>query len=118
MIGDDVAEAGPGELVLKPRGIPHAFWSASDEETRLLGSFDPLLLGWTSRGPILGTHERAVVGNGMFRPVALAGGRAVAVWGMPRGEVVLEPFGRLSRADRASLEEDAADVVRYLEVGS
>ncbi|MEK6250680.1 MAG: cupin domain-containing protein [Actinomycetota bacterium] len=40
-IGDDVVEAGPGELVTKPRGIPHAFWSASDEETRLLELISP-----------------------------------------------------------------------------
>src|SRR3989440_6450557 len=30
MIADEVVEAGPGEFVLKPRGIPHAFWSTSD----------------------------------------------------------------------------------------
>jgi quercetin dioxygenase-like cupin family protein len=41
MVGDDVIEAGPGELVVKPRGIPHAFWSASDEETRILELISP-----------------------------------------------------------------------------
>lgn len=40
-IGDDVLEAGPGELVLKPRGIPHAFWSATDEVTRVLEIISP-----------------------------------------------------------------------------
>jgi mannose-6-phosphate isomerase-like protein (cupin superfamily) len=30
-VGDDVIEAGPGDLVRKPRGIPHAFWNAGDE---------------------------------------------------------------------------------------
>ena len=40
-IGDEVVEAGPGELVLKPRGIPHAFWNAGDEETRLLEIISP-----------------------------------------------------------------------------
>ena len=25
-VGDSVIEAGPGELVVKPRGIPHTFW--------------------------------------------------------------------------------------------
>jgi mannose-6-phosphate isomerase-like protein (cupin superfamily) len=40
-IGDHVVEAGPGELVFKPRGIWHAFWSASDEETRLLELISP-----------------------------------------------------------------------------
>jgi mannose-6-phosphate isomerase-like protein (cupin superfamily) len=41
MIGDDVVEAGPGELVIKPRGIPHAFWNAGDEEVRLLELISP-----------------------------------------------------------------------------
>src|SRR5919197_80394 len=41
MIGDEVVEAGPGELMVKPRGIPHAFWNAGDEETRLLELISP-----------------------------------------------------------------------------
>jgi mannose-6-phosphate isomerase-like protein (cupin superfamily) len=41
MIGDEVVEAGPGELVFKPRGIPHAFWNAGDEECRLLELISP-----------------------------------------------------------------------------
>jgi quercetin dioxygenase-like cupin family protein len=40
-IGDEVVEAGPGELVVKPRGIPHAFWNATDEETVLLELISP-----------------------------------------------------------------------------
>jgi mannose-6-phosphate isomerase-like protein (cupin superfamily) len=40
-IGDAVVEAGPGELVLKPRGIPHAFWNAGDEEARVLEIISP-----------------------------------------------------------------------------
>ena len=41
IVGDDVVDAGPGRLVVKPRGIPHAFWSASDEETRVLELISP-----------------------------------------------------------------------------
>jgi mannose-6-phosphate isomerase-like protein (cupin superfamily) len=40
-IGDDVVEAGPGELVLKPRGIPHAYWNPGDEETHVLEIISP-----------------------------------------------------------------------------
>jgi mannose-6-phosphate isomerase-like protein (cupin superfamily) len=40
-IGHDVVEAEAGELVLKPRGVPHAFWNASDEETRVLEIISP-----------------------------------------------------------------------------
>jgi len=41
MIGDEVVEAGPGELVIKSRGIPHAFWNAGDDEVRLLELISP-----------------------------------------------------------------------------
>src|SRR3954466_16404597 len=41
LIGDDVVEAGPGELVLKPRGIPHAMWNAGDETVRFLEIISP-----------------------------------------------------------------------------
>lgn len=81
---------------------------------RLLGPFDPLLLGWTSREDVLGQYQQLVTVNAIFRPFALVRGRAAASWSMPRGEVVLEPFGRLGAADAAALEEDAADVVRFL----
>jgi mannose-6-phosphate isomerase-like protein (cupin superfamily) len=40
-IGDETIEAGPGELVFKPRGVPHAFWNAGDEETVLLELISP-----------------------------------------------------------------------------
>jgi mannose-6-phosphate isomerase-like protein (cupin superfamily) len=40
-IGENVVEAGPGEMVSKPRGIPHAFWNAVDEETVLLELISP-----------------------------------------------------------------------------
>jgi mannose-6-phosphate isomerase-like protein (cupin superfamily) len=44
-IGDEVVDAGPGELVFKPRAIPHAFWNAGDEETVLLELISPGAFG-------------------------------------------------------------------------
>ena len=41
MVGDEVTEAGPGTLVAKPRGIPHAFWNAGNEETRIIELVSP-----------------------------------------------------------------------------
>jgi mannose-6-phosphate isomerase-like protein (cupin superfamily) len=40
-LGDEIVEAGPGDLVFKPRGIPHAFWNAGDEPARLLEIISP-----------------------------------------------------------------------------
>jgi len=81
---------------------------------RLLGAFEPVLLGWTSREPLLGSHQAVITVNGIFRPFALVRGRAAATWRMPRRDVVLEPFDPLSREDAAALEADAADVARFL----
>jgi hypothetical protein len=81
---------------------------------RLLGPFEPLLLGWTSREPILGDNVSVVTINGIFKPIALVRGRAVATWTMPKGQVELAPFGRLPAADRKPLEADAADLARFL----
>ncbi len=81
---------------------------------RLLGAFDPVLLGWTSREPILGPHTSVVTSNGIFRPFALVGGRGVAGWKLVGKRVVLEPFGPLEPADAAALKADAADVERFL----
>jgi DNA glycosylase AlkZ-like len=80
----------------------------------LLGAFQPLLLGWASRDPIVGPNRRIVTVNGLFRPFALAGGRAVATWNIARGQVVLAPFAQLDDKTRAALNTDAADVMRFL----
>jgi hypothetical protein len=81
---------------------------------RLLGPYDPLLLGWSSREAILGSHQVVVTVNGLFRPFALVRGRAVGIWRMTAGRVALEPFAPLSRQVRSALDRDARDVERYM----
>ncbi len=81
---------------------------------RLLGAFDPVLLGWTSREDILGPHTQLVTRNGIFHPFALAKGKAVAKWGFPGGEVKLQPLQPLPVKTATALEADAADVTRFL----
>ncbi len=81
---------------------------------RLLGAFDPLLLGWASRDPITGPHRELVTTNGIFRPFALADGRAVATWSIAGGQVMLAPFSGLDAEARAALDADATDVTRFL----
>ena len=41
LLGDDVVEAGPGELVFKPRNQWHTFWNAGDEPCRILEIISP-----------------------------------------------------------------------------
>jgi quercetin dioxygenase-like cupin family protein len=40
-IGEEVLVARPEDLVFKPRGVPHAFWNASDELARALEIISP-----------------------------------------------------------------------------
>ena len=40
-LGDDVVEAGPGDLVFKPRNQWHTFWNAGDEPCRILELISP-----------------------------------------------------------------------------
>jgi hypothetical protein len=81
---------------------------------KLLGAFEPALLGWDSRADIVGPGPNRVTVEGVFRPFALVTGRAAATWRFAGGKVSIEPFLRLSREDRATLDVDAADVSRFL----
>jgi quercetin dioxygenase-like cupin family protein len=40
-VGDEIVEAGPGDTLVKPRGIPHAFWNAGDEPVVFLELISP-----------------------------------------------------------------------------
>lgn len=41
LLGDEVVEAGPGDLVVKPRNQWHTFWNAGDEPARILEVISP-----------------------------------------------------------------------------
>jgi mannose-6-phosphate isomerase-like protein (cupin superfamily) len=41
LLADQVLEAGPGDLVFKPRGEWHTFWNAGDEPCRILEIISP-----------------------------------------------------------------------------
>jgi hypothetical protein len=108
-IAGEVSGRGDGSVDLRRRAA-----AAPLPEPRLLGAFEPLLLGWASRELVLGGAERHIVSGGVFRPVALVAGRAAGTWAISRGGVALEIFGRVTRGQRASLEADAGDVMRFL----
>jgi len=81
---------------------------------RLLGAFDPLLLGWTSREEVVGPHKLLVTINGIFKPFALVNGRAVATWRFAAGKATIEPLGMVTKKAMKALEADAVDVERFL----
>lgn len=41
LLGDEVVEGGPGDLVFKPRNEWHTFWNAGDEPCRILEIIAP-----------------------------------------------------------------------------
>ncbi len=83
---------------------------------RLLGTFEPTLLGWTSRADILGADEAHVVTGGVFRNFALVGGRGVALWRLAGsgGRVEIEPFAEVTAEESAALVRDGEAVKRFL----
>jgi hypothetical protein len=81
---------------------------------KLLGAYDPVLLGWASRQPILGPHTQIVTVNGLFRPFALVDGRAAGLWTWSAGQVALEPFAELPTEVEAALAAEARDVQRFM----
>jgi hypothetical protein len=85
---------------------------------RLLGAWDPLLLGWASREPVTADHDAAIVSGGVFRPFALTNGGAVATWRLAAGRVALEPLQLIDAGTRQALDADAEDVRRYLRLAS
>ncbi len=109
-IASELTERADGLLDLARREA-----AAKLPPPRLLGSFDPVLHGWVSRAPMLVEKEPIITLNGVFRPFALVRGRAVAVWSMRAGEIALQPFARLTRADTAALRADALAVAAYLD---
>ena len=109
-VGSDLEEQPGGLVDLAGRPAP-----IGRRRPKLLGGFDPLLHGWVDREPVLGGNQTIVTTNGIFRPFALVGGRAVATWSMPRGAVVLEPFAAVADPVLAALDREARDVERFLQ---
>jgi Winged helix DNA-binding domain len=85
---------------------------------RLLPAFDEWLLGWASRTLILDpAHgKRVAPGGGILRPVAIADGRVFATWRLDRAKrrVEIDPFGRVTKAVRAGIESEVAEIGAFL----
>jgi hypothetical protein len=104
-----IVDLGDGLVDLRRREDP-----APLPPPRLLGAFDPLLLGWKSREQVVGEHKKLVTDNGIFRPFALVKGRAVATWRLPKGKVEIEHLEDVTKKAAKELEADARAVEAYL----
>jgi hypothetical protein len=75
---------------------------------RLLPMFDELMVAYERRGRVLpDEYRRIVIRAGIVDPTILVDGFVAGRWRLEQGRVVLEPFGRLPRAARAALEDEA-----------
>ena len=101
------ARAGLAAAGEPPRIEPHKL-----PPPKLLGAFEPVLLGWTERDDVAGPHRDQILKGGLFSPFALAEGRAVATWGLSGGKVTIDPLERLDAKTSDALHEDA-DAVRH-----
>lgn len=108
-IASELQQRDDGLVDLKRRAAPGRL-----PEPRLLGPFDPLLLGWSSRRMFVADAESRIVSGGVFRAFALVAGRAAATWTISAGRVAIEPFRSLTRDERAALQREADDVARFL----
>ena len=88
---------------------------------KMLGAFDPFLLGYRSRSRDLGIdaslYRRVHPGGGIIRPIILADGRAVATWTRKRSarglSITVSPFEPLPDGVAAGIDAEVADIGRF-----
>lgn len=109
-------EAIASELDQRPDGLVDLRRSevAPLPPPRLLGPFDPLLLGWSSRRLVLDEPKEVVTVNGIIKAIVLIGGRAAGTWTMPGGRVEVNLWNEQSRARAAAIKREASAVEAYL----
>jgi hypothetical protein len=108
-IASELVQRGDGLLELERaagRGSPRAC---------LLDQWDPVLVGWRSRGALLAHYPRLDSPAVHYKPFAYVRARAVATWKLQQGAVEIgDPFTRLTAAERRALAADAAEVGAFL----
>ena len=114
-LGERLRERDDGLVELK--GRPRI---AEPPGPRLLGAFEPLLMGWCSRERVLGPHDARVVSGGIFRAFAFVppdGDRPagpVGTWKLGRDSVELSPLDRLDDEQRDAFRRDGKALLRFL----
>jgi len=107
-IASGLADRDDGRASLATREAPDV------PDVRLLGAFDPLLLGWASRELFLAPGGPVITSNGLFRPFVLVQGRGAALWTVSGGRVVTGQLRPLTAPEQAALAAETADVERFL----
>ena len=89
----------------------------ADPETpaapRFLPDYDNVLLAHADRSRVLPEGRKAAIGA----PSVLVDGFVAASWKLDRDGVLIRPFGRLSRADRAAVAAEAERLLSFVAGG-
>ncbi|MXY44604.1 MAG: winged helix DNA-binding domain-containing protein, partial [Dehalococcoidia bacterium] len=96
----------------------------SDESPtiKMLGAFDPYLLGYRTRELGVGPEllKRVHPGGGIIRPITLVDGCAIATWARKRSgrklTITVSPFESLSGEVREGIDREVEDIGRFLGV--
>lgn len=83
---------------------------------RLLGPFDPLLLGWCSREFVLDQPREVITTNGIIKAIVLIDGRAAGSWAITAGRVRLNLWNGADTTTSAGLATEAVAIEGYLSV--
>ena len=116
----EVTIQGQPGFVLKDRLQQTA--PAATPDVRLLPAFDTYLLGYRRRDLAVPRELQARLqrGGGWIHPAVVVNGRAVAAWSLRksggRGTVSVEPSGPITRAIRAGIDLEVADIGRFLDL--
>ena len=106
------------ELLDVPRGpLPDPDTPAP---VRFLPKWDNVLLAFKDRNRVLPEpyRKRVIRMNGDVAQTFLVDGLVAGTWRVEDGRVAIEPFGTLSRSDRAELEDERARLEAFLADGA
>ena len=112
---DARADRKPAGPPARTTAGPPAGHAGSSAWVRLLGAFDPFLLGYRGYSHVVPeAHLRKVwPGGGWIRPVVLVGGVAAGTWRTKGDRVVVEAFDEVEVPELA-LAAEVQDVGRFL----
>ncbi len=97
-------------------------WADERPTIKMLGAFDPYLLGYRTRDLGVGPEllRRVHPGGGIIRPTILVDGQAIATWTRKRMgrrlSITVNPFEVLPGEVRAGIDEEVEDIGRFLEL--
>jgi uncharacterized protein YcaQ len=109
-LGDEIArvDVDGREASMLAADVKALRAAKAPSSVRLLPAFDPHVVGTRPRSHLVDPKHEAKIyrPQGWISPVVLVDGMAAGIWKRERGSVELEPFGRLSRAERQAVDEE------------